>query len=100
MINNDSFTPDELELIERLRKTPRPELRPQAVDAIERLLHQGITANPAPVRPSLRPAVVATVLVILALLAAVVGLITFQRNGTPDPSATPTSSMTQTQVMS
>jgi hypothetical protein len=87
---DDPFTPDEQELIERLRAAPRPRLRPAARDAIRQQIIQELHAPTGPVqRPfdnllHLTPQMAAALVAVAAIGLLALALVQFANH----PAAT------------
>src|SRR4051794_12191367 len=73
---DDPFTPEELALIDRLRNAPQPELKPQAVDTIRRLIFQELDKPPVPRHP-IRPVKPTSLLIGAAVTLAIVILVIY-----------------------
>jgi hypothetical protein len=103
MMHDEQFTPEELAVIERLRKAPQPQLKPQAVQAIQQLILQELKTPPVAPRP-IRPAIPAPLLIgsamILVAIAilVVVALVISQRKPTDIPPLTSAPSIIASEV--
>ncbi len=81
MMNNDSFTPDELALIERLTNAPQPRLRPAAHDAILQQVLDALDAPPAaPSSPPSTPILPLIVLAVILAIGAAIAFVILQNN--------------------
>jgi hypothetical protein len=97
---DESFSPDELVLIERLQNAPQPVLRPAAAEAMRaRMLRAMDAPAPSPRLPLSMPVIITIVIVLVAIIIGVILIVSRPPVDeslppatiiTPTPATTPT----------
>lgn len=85
----DTFSPEELNLIQRLGNAPQPSLRPERLEAIRLQLLEAMDLPPLPpANPIIPPAVVLIVVIVALAVGLIIGIV-LGRGGQPSATLPP-----------